>query len=86
MVDSNEQPIDTVYFGNPIFDITVNDADRAIMTQYSLELGMACLATPEQMPIYEQCWNNENKDTGAGGSALNSARAQKHINAAGSVA
>lgn len=45
MAQAND--IDTVYFGNPIFDITVDDPERTVMNKYSLELGMACLATPE---------------------------------------
>ena len=39
--------IDMVYFGNPVFDITVNDPERDVMNRYNLELGMAFLATPE---------------------------------------
>lgn len=84
MAQAND--IDTVYFGNPIFDITVDDADRSVMNKYSLELGMASLATPEQMPIYDELWAREDKLGTPGGSALNSARAQKHANSAGSVA
>ena len=39
--------IDMVYFGNPVFDITVSDNERVVMSKYSLELGLACLASPE---------------------------------------
>ena len=82
----NAESIDIIYFGNPVFDISVNDPDRDVMGRYSLELGMACLASPEQIPIYQELWNREDKLTSPGGSALNSARAQKHCNANGSVA
>lgn len=78
--------IDMTYFGNPVFDITVDDPERVVMNQYSLELGMASLATPEQMSIYTDLWAREDKFTCAGGSALNSARAQRHSNGEGAVA
>ena len=39
--------IDMIYFGNPVFDITVDDPERDIMGRYNLQLGMACLATAE---------------------------------------
>lgn len=54
MVSNNA--IDMVYFGNPVFDITVSDPEREVMSRYSLELGMASLATPEQMAIYDELW------------------------------
>ena len=79
-------PIDIVYIGNPVMDITVSDPERDIMGRYSLELGMASLVTPEQMPIYDELWAREDKLVSPGGSALNSARAQMHANAQGSVA
>ena len=47
---------------------------------------MACLATPEQIPIYDEMNKSEGKLLSPGGSALNSARAQKHANPNGSVA
>ena len=81
----NANTLDMVYFGNPVFDITVSDPERDVMGRYSLELGMACLATPEQMPIYDELWAREDKMTSPGGSALNSARAQKYANTNGTV-
>lgn len=39
--------IDMVMFGNPVFDISVDDPERAVMGRYSLELGMACLANEQ---------------------------------------
>ena len=38
------------------------------------------------MPIYDELWAREDKTTSPGGSALNSARAQRHANPNGSVA
>lgn len=38
------------------------------------------------MVLYPQIWAREDKVIGAGGSALNSARAQMHSNPAGAVA
>ena len=75
MAQAAGNSLDMVYFGNPVFDITVNDPERVIMNKYSLELGLACLASPEQMPIYDEVWAREDKLTSPGGSALNSARA-----------
>lgn len=81
-----ENAIDMVYFGNPIFDMSVNDEERALMTKHGLDLGVATLATPEQMCLYDEIWAREDKTTSPGGSALNSARAQKFASASGSVA
>lgn len=78
--------IDMVYFGNPVFDLTIDDPERVMMNKYSLELGMASLATPEQMSLYTEMWAREDKIVGAGGSALNSARAQRFANSEGAVA
>ena len=86
MAQEAQQSADIVYFGNPIFDITINDPQREVCNQYGLEMATACLASPEQMPIFQQLWNREDKLTGAGGSALNAARAQKHTAPEGSVA
>ena len=77
--------IDMIYIGNPVMDITVSDPERDIMGRYNLELGMASLVTPEQMPIYDELWAREDKLVSPGGSALNSARAQMHANPQGSV-
>ena len=33
---TDTQTIDTIYFGNPVFDITVQDNDRDIMNRYGL--------------------------------------------------
>lgn len=75
MAEANNQPIDMIYFGNPVFDISVDDHERVVLGKYGLELGMAALAKPEQMPIYDELWAREDKFTSPGGSALNSARA-----------
>jgi len=77
--------IDTIYFGNPIFDITMQDPEGEVQGRYNLESGLACLATPEQMPIYAEAWARADRITGAGGSALNMARAQMHANSSGKV-
>ena len=47
---------------------------------------MACLASPEQLPIYAEVNSSDSKLLTPGGSALNSARAYKHANPGGSVA
>ena len=38
------------------------------------------------MPLYDELWAMDSKITTPGGSALNSARAQRHANAGGQVA
>ena len=86
MAQANNDTIDTIYFGNPIQDITVQDDERVLLNKYSLELGMASLASPEQIPIYAEMAATEGRLFSPGGSALNSARAQKHINSSGAVA
>ena len=78
--------IHMTYIGNPVLDVSVYENDRTILNQYGLEIGMATLATPEQMPIYDQLMAREDKVVGAGGSALNSARAQRYSNMNGPVA
>lgn len=47
---------------------------------------MACLASEEQMPIYAELSGMEGRLLSPGGSALNSARAQKYINPSGKIA
>ena len=77
--------LDMVYFGNPIFDISVDDNEREVVNRYGFEMGLACLASPEQMPIYDELYARSDKTTSPGGSALNSARAQRFANSNGAV-
>jgi len=64
---------------NPIMDLMYEDPERVILSKYKLELGMASLATPEQMPMYDEIFHLEGTHLVPGGSALNSCRAAKHI-------
>ena len=66
------------FIGNPIMDITVDDNDSVLHSKYKLEKGMACLASDEQMPIYDEVYNAPGRKVTPGGSALNSARAANH--------
>lgn len=68
-----------VFMGNPLLDISVKDDDKSISDKYGVKMGAACLATPEQMPIYDELFNMEGREVIPGGSALNSARACNHI-------
>lgn len=63
------------FIGNPLLDISIETPDDALIKKYGLTCGLACLATPEQMPIYDEIWGMEGKLAIPGGSALNSARA-----------
>ena len=40
---------------------------------------MACLASEEQMPIYDEIWNMSDKIAVPGGSAMNSARSTNYM-------
>jgi sugar/nucleoside kinase (ribokinase family) len=62
------------FIENPMLDLMVNDPDQILVEKYKLELGMACLASPEQMPIMDDIYNTEGTLAIPGGSALNSAR------------
>ena len=46
MAEASNQ-IDTVYFGNPVFDISITDNERTILNKYELQLGMASLVTEQ---------------------------------------
>jgi len=76
MVESN---VKIVFIGNPLLDLSFNDTEAKYMTKYDLKLGQAVLATPEQMPIYEEIFAEETCELVPGGSALNSARSAQHI-------
>jgi len=65
--------------GNPLLDISAEFKDNAILDKYKLEPGMASLASPEQIPIYDELWHTEGRLAIPGGSALNSARACNYI-------
>jgi sugar/nucleoside kinase (ribokinase family) len=67
------------FIGNPLLDISVDISDSTMVEKYSLTPGLACLATPEQMPIYDECWNMESRTAIPGGSAMNSARAANYF-------
>jgi len=62
------------FIENPMLDLMVNDPDHVLIEKYKLKLGMACLASPEQMPIMDDIYNTEGSLATPGGSALNSAR------------
>lgn len=68
-----------VYIGNPLLDISFVDSDKMYLEKYALALGQAVLATPEQMPIYDELFKEESREVLPGGSALNSARASQHV-------
>lgn len=59
---------------NPILDVSVEVQDPAIFEKYELQKGLAMLAGEKQMPIYDEIWNMEGRETFPGGSTLNSAR------------
>ena len=60
MVEQADQ-IDIVYLGNPIVDVSAEDPNKTLMEKYKLEIGMATLATPEQIPIIKEIWGMEGR-------------------------
>jgi len=73
MVEQTDK-IDIVYCGNPLIDVTQDDQGNALLEKYGLKVGMASLATPEQLPLIEELWKLDSKKLTLGGAALNSAR------------
>ena len=75
MVEANAtEQIDAVFLGNPILDITQDDQEKVLLNKYSLSIGMATLATPEQLPLIDEGFASTTSGNTLGGSALNSAR------------
>jgi hypothetical protein len=71
-----EGGLDLLFFCNPLLDISIEDShDGQLLTKYNLTAGQACLAAPEQHPIYEEIFSTDGRLLLPGGSALNSARA-----------
>lgn len=71
---------DKIFFiGNPLLDISIELSDKSLLEKYKLEMGQACLATDEQLPIYDEIWNMEGREAIPGGSGLNSARACNYM-------
>ena len=67
------------YIGNPLLDISCELKDNTILEKYGIQSAMASLATPEQLPLYDELWNMEGRQAIPGGSALNSARSNNWI-------
>jgi len=75
MVEQNAAgECDIFVIGNPLLDISGYYTDDAVLTKYKLEKGLACLATEEQMPIYDEVFKSEGSKTSPGGAGLNAAR------------
>jgi adenosine kinase len=70
--ENNE--LDLFVIGNPLLDICVWENDTAVLDKYKLKLGDACLASEEQMPIYEELLARQDHKTCPGGAGLNSCR------------
>ncbi len=73
MVDTQEYLIFGI--GNPLLDISLEIPDDTLLKKYGIAYGQACLAEEKHMPLYDEMWANDKKDTIPGGSALNSMRA-----------
>jgi sugar/nucleoside kinase (ribokinase family) len=68
-----------LFIENPLLDMTIDDNDSVLHTKYNLQHGQASLATPEQLPIFDEVYHMEGRKSTPGGSSLNSARAANHI-------
>jgi len=69
-------------------DATVDiqaQGDAALLEKYSLKANDAVLATPEQVPIFDDLLNNYSAKLIAGGAAQNTARGAQYILPANSV-
>jgi len=78
-VAGSSSRLDILYIGNPLLDISIDDdAEGTILGKYKLEAGQATLASPEQMPIYDEIFKMDGRQIFPGGSALNSARANNY--------
>jgi len=60
--------------GNPLLDISVWPTENTLLDKYGLKAGEACLASPEQMPIYAELQGMEGMKMMPGGAGLNSCR------------
>jgi adenosine kinase len=49
------------------------------MNKYGLKHASACLASEEQLPLYDELWKLEGIETIPGGSALNTIRATAYL-------
>lgn len=49
------------YIENPLLDISVDVTDDALLQKYGIQSAMASLATPEQLPLYDELWNMEGR-------------------------
>jgi len=65
--------------GNPLLDIVVNDAEDSLFERFEVKLGLARLAEPKHVPIYDEIQKREKIDYIAGGAAQNSMRATSWI-------
>ena len=72
---NTSEQIDALFFCNPILDITQDDQESVLLNKYNLTIGMATLATPEQIPIINEIFGMSTHTDSLGGSALNSSRA-----------
>jgi adenosine kinase len=79
MVQNTANECDIFVIGNPLLDISGYYQDDALLTKYGFEKGAACLATPEQMPVYAEIFGHESCKTSPGGAGLNSARGAAYI-------
>jgi adenosine kinase len=61
--------------GNPLLDIAKEFSNDDILNKYGMKHASACLASEEQLPLYDELWKTEGIETIPGGSALNTIRA-----------
>lgn len=71
-----ESASELLIFGieNPLIDISVTIKDDTLLNKYKLQMAQACLASPEQLPLYPEIWAMEGREVIPGGSCLNTIR------------
>ena len=64
---------------NPLLDISMELKNDELLKKYKLEHGQASLASDEQLPLYDELWKMEGRQTIPGGSTLNSIRSANYM-------
>jgi adenosine kinase len=80
MVETSQDKALLVFaIGNPLLDIAKEFPNDEFMDKYGLKHASACLASEEQLPLYDELWKLEGIETIPGGSALNTIRATAYL-------
>lgn len=62
------------FIENPLLDLSNEQTDDSMLKKYQLTHGQASLATPEQLPMYQELFKDSKTELIPGGSTLNTCR------------